>query len=335
MPAAFDLEEERVKSEVIERGARRVIVQLPEGLRSEAHRIASIIEEAGALPIISADPCYGACDLAMSEARLLSADLLIHFGHSGVERFSRLADVPVLHVEAKVNISVRKAVEDAVRHLEGWREIGLATTAQHAHSLEEAKMILEGYGKRVHVGNEGGLKYPGQVIGCDYRNAKSISSMVEAFLFIGSGLFHAVGLYLATMKPTVAADPFEGKAYRVDDRAKIIINRRWMDIREASGARIWGIILGLKSGQLNTEAALRVKRDVEACGRRAILLAMREITPEVLRGFPEIEAYVNTACPRISLYESTGFPRPVLTPRETYVALGIVKWEEHLRHGLL
>ena len=78
----FDLEENRLRKEILRRGAKRVLLQLPEGLITEPPRLASIIEDAGALAIVSADPCYGACDLALSEADSLAADLLIHCGHT-------------------------------------------------------------------------------------------------------------------------------------------------------------------------------------------------------------------------------------------------------------
>ncbi|MEM1997636.1 MAG: diphthamide biosynthesis enzyme Dph2 [Candidatus Bathyarchaeia archaeon] len=335
MSRIFDLEENRVRNEIVNRDARRVLIQLPEGLRSEILRISSIVEEAGALAVVSADPCYGACDLALNEALILGADLIIHYGHSEVERFRQLVNVPVIYVEAKANISIKDLVKDALSYLNPWERIGLATVVQHVHSLREAEEVLKSAGKKVYIGSEAGLKYPGQVLGCDYRNAKSISSFVEAFLFIGGGLFHAVGLFLATMKPTIAIDPFEERIYSVEDEAKRIINRRWVDISEASGAEIWGVIVGLKSGQLNFEVSIKAKRDIEAAGKKAVLLAMREITPEALLNFPAIEAYVNTACPRVSFYGSREFHKPVLTPRELYVALGKLPWEEYLRSGLL
>lgn len=329
----FDLEEDRVRTEIARLGARRVLVQLPEGLKPAAPRIASVIEEAGALAIISADPCYGACDLAVHEAEILSADLIIHYGHSGI--LGPELGVPILHVEARANVSVRDAVEDALKYLEPWSDIGLAVTLQHVHALNEAKEILEMAGKRVHVGHKSGLKYPGQVLGCDYRNAKAISDLAEAFLIISGGVFHALGLFLATMKPTVVADPFEGRARRVDNEARRVVSRRWIDISEAMRARRWGVIVGLKTGQTNLEFSLRVKGDLEAAGKEAVLLAMREVTPEALMEFPLIEAYVNTACPRISLCELRKFPRPVLTSREAYVALGKMSWEEYLKLGML
>ncbi len=313
-------------------------MQLPEGLKPEAPHIASIIEESGALAIISADPCYGACDLALHEAEFTSADIIVHYGHAETAGFTckpGLPAVPIIYIEARANVPIREAVEDALKHLEPWGRIGLTTTIQHIHSIKEAEEILREAGKEVYIGHYLGLKYPGQVLGCDYGNAKSIRSLVDAFLFLGGGRFHALGLFLATMKPTVAADPFEGRAHRVDSEAEKIIHRRWMDISEASRANVWGIILGLKTGQLNMEAALKIKNDIEQLGKRAVLLAMREVTPEALLEFPEIEAYVNTACPRISLYDARKFPKPVLTIRETDVALGKTSWNEILESGLL
>jgi diphthamide biosynthesis enzyme Dph1/Dph2-like protein len=39
----------------------------------------------------------------------------------------------------------------------------------------------------------------------------------------------------------------------------------------------------------------------------------REITPESLMEFPSIDAYVNTACPRVSLDAPEKFLKPVIT----------------------
>ena len=78
----FDFEEERIKQEITKLGAKRVLLQMPEGLKPEAPKLAKIIEKGGALAIISADPCYGACDIAVSEAEGLGVDLIVHFGHA-------------------------------------------------------------------------------------------------------------------------------------------------------------------------------------------------------------------------------------------------------------
>jgi 2-(3-amino-3-carboxypropyl)histidine synthase len=64
-------------------------------------------------------------------------------------------------------------------------------------------------------------------------------------------------------------------------------------------------------------------------------LAAREITPEMMLEFPSVEAYVNTACPRISLDDASKFKKPVLTINEALVVVGELSWEELCRKGLL
>lgn len=324
----FDLEEKRLREEITKRGARRVLLQLPEGLKAEAPRLAAVAEEAGAVAIVSADPCYGACDLALPDAKSLGADLLVHYGHS--EMFPpQPKQVPTIYLEARAAVSVREAVEKAMPLLGPWRSVGLATTVQHIQALGEVEEMLRGAGKRVAVGEAGGtVKYRGQVTGCDYTAAKAVSGGVEAFLFVGGGRFHAVGVSLATARPTVVADPYEGRAYSVEEDVRRILRQRWASISEAKEARNFGVLVGLKTGQGRMEAALAVKERLEKAGRRATLLALREITPERLLQFPGLDAFVNTACPRVAMDDASRFPRPVLTVEETLVMLGEKSWEE-------
>jgi 2-(3-amino-3-carboxypropyl)histidine synthase len=327
----FDLEEERVKQEVLKQDAKRVLIQLPEGLKPEAPRLAKVVEKAGALPIISADPCYGACDISTAEAESLGVDLIIHYGHSRMVKYER---VPTIYVEARATLKVDAVVEKALPMLEKWQKIGLATTVQHVQTLDEAREILLRAGKTVVIGDMGRLDYPGQVIGCDYSNVKSVAKDVEAFLFIGGGKFHAIGVALSTTKPTVAADPYEERAFSVNAEAEKVIKQRWATIDEAEKAKNFGVVIGLKLGQKKMDEALSVKQKLEANGKTAYLLAAREITPEVLMEFPSVEAYVNTACPRISLDDASRFSKPVLTVNEALVVVGELTWEELCRRGL-
>jgi 2-(3-amino-3-carboxypropyl)histidine synthase len=51
--------------------------------------------------------------------------------------------------------------------------------------------------------------------------------------------------------------------------------------------------------------------------------------------FPAVDAYVNTACPRISLDDAQRFKKPVLMPNEVLVIVGKLSWEELCKKGLL
>ncbi len=327
---SFYLEEEMLKNEIDKRDAKRVLIQLPEGLKAEGPRLATIVEKAGALPIISADPCYGACDLATQEAETLRADLLVHFGHTQVTTQPR---VPTIYIEAKAVVNVKEAVNKALPHLKDWKSLGLATTVQHIDMLSEAREGLIKAGKSVAIGDTGKLNYAGQVIGCNFSNAKAVAKDVEAFLFIGGGKFHAIGLALATLKPVIVADPYEKRAYAIDDEVQKIIKQRWATIYEAKNAEKFGVLIGLKSGQERFDEALQIKEKLEKKKKGATLFALREITPEALMQFPTVDAFVNTACPRISLDDASKFLKPVLTLEETSVILGEMSWEKLCKEG--
>ena len=327
----FDFEEERIKREIIRLGAKRVLIQLPEGLKPEGPSLARIVEKTGVLPIVSADPCYGACDLATAEAESLGADLIIHYGHAKLVKHEQ---VPTIYVEARATIHVEDVVEEALPMLEKWSRIGLATTIQHVQTLDGAREILVRAGKTVIIGDAGRTNYPGQVIGCDYSNVKSVANEVEAFLFVGGGHFHALGIALVTSKPTIVADPYEKRAYTVDGEAQKILKQRWATIEEAKKARTFAVFVGLKPGQKRLDEALRLKEKLEKSGKTAYLFAVREILPEVIMEFPTVDAYVDTACPRITLDDASRFPKPLLTENETLVVLGELTWEELLRRGL-
>lgn len=327
----FEFEEERIKQEIIKLGAKRILLQLPQGLKPEAIKIAQIIQNQGVLPIISVDPCYGACDIATSEAESLNADLIVHFGHTKMVKQTR---IPTLYVEARATATIDEAIAQALLLLNLYKKVGLVTSVQHLQTLNRAKELLAEAGKTVLIGDAGKMVYAGQVIGCNYSNAASIADQVEVFLFIGGGVFHALGVALSTGKPTVIADPYDNRAYQINQEAQKILKQRYASVHQSKNAKTFGILVGVKPGQKHLTNALKAKELAEKHGLVAFVLAGREITPEVLLEFPQIDAYVNTACPRISLDAPGKFQKPVLTVNEFMVVIGEVSWERILKGGL-
>ncbi|MCL1965903.1 MAG: diphthamide biosynthesis enzyme Dph2 [Candidatus Bathyarchaeota archaeon] len=327
----FDFEEERIKQEIQNLGAKRVLIQMPQGLKPEAPRITKIVEKIGAIAVISADSCYGACDIASNEALTLDADMIIHFGHS---KFVKHTPVPTIYVEARALTSITEALEKALPLLHSYSKIGLATSVQHIQTLNEARELLVRAGKTVILGEAGHTEYAGQVIGCDYSNVKSIVDEVEAYLFVGGGIFHALGISLSTSKPTFVADPYDNRAFSVIETAQKLLKQHWACIEQAKTAKNIGILVGLKLGQKRFDDALKVKELIEKHEKTACIIAIREVTPEALLEFPTIEAYVNTACPRISIDAPEKFAKPILTINEFMVASGEASWQSMLKKGL-
>ena len=78
----YNLELEKAVAKIKENNAKRVCIQLPDGLKPKADIVQKEIEEkTGANVLIWADSCYGACDMPVGLEKL-GVDMLISWGHS-------------------------------------------------------------------------------------------------------------------------------------------------------------------------------------------------------------------------------------------------------------
>jgi len=330
----FDLEEEKLLSEIEGRGARKILIQLPDGLKQEGPRLAEMIRaKTGAEVFVSATPAWGACDLSLDAAQRLKADLLVHYGHNEFLRDGSNG-VPVVYIPAKGRHETVPLVEKAIPLLRG-RRVGLATTIQHLHTIDAMKKYLEGKGFEVMVPGRGPWAHEqGQTLGCDYFGLKRIQTLVDSFLIVGS-YFHAIGASLSVEKPTVYADPYDRTVRILDEDRARILRQRYAMVEKARNAESFGIIVSTKPGQSNPQIAMQIQKQLEDKGKRAVLFYADEIVPEKLLDFTDIDVFVDTACPRLALDDPERFRKPIVTRDEIMVAVGAWTWEELLERGLV
>ena len=80
----YDLELEKVIEIIKKFKAKKVVIQLPDGLKPYATQIAKKIQNStGCNVLIWGGSCYGPCDIP--ELGELEIDLLFHFGHPKME----------------------------------------------------------------------------------------------------------------------------------------------------------------------------------------------------------------------------------------------------------
>ncbi len=318
-----ELELVEVIKKIKELDAEKVGLQFPEGLKVHATKIARQIEkETGALVIISADPCYGACDVADVDM-INSVDVLVHFGHRPLPLDY---DLPIIFVDARSNMDVLESVKNSIDMLIDYKRIGLVTTVQHLHLLEDVSDFLEKNGKEILM-EEGAGTIKGQVLGCNFSAIKNLDA--DAFLYVGSGNFHALGIKLFTDKPVIIADPYLGEARKIEEFADRILRIRSARVAKAMDAKKFGIIVSSKKGQGRLELAKTIKSMLEDSGREGFILLLDDVSPNILLPFMDIDAFVMTACPRIAIDDSIMYKKPVLTPQELEIAIGKRKWEDY------
>lgn len=313
--------------------ARRVLIQSPLGLRGVAERLEEAVRKAGVEAFISASPTWGGCDIAVEEAKRIGADAVIHVGHAP---FLSQTELPVFYVEARYTdyTPLKVLIEPIVETLKGHKRVGLGATVQWLDHLPSLAQDLTAEGFEIVIGERGGhLAHNGQVLGCDYSTLKSVEHRVDCFLVIGS-VFHALGIALISEKPTLMADPLTRRLEWMGDRAKRILSTRYFMIQRFREAHRIGIIVSRKPGQYLMGLAQKLRAKLEKAGREASIIISDEISADTLADF-SFEAYVNTACPRLSIEDQARFSKPLLLPVEVLVALNDLSWDEVVERGML
>jgi len=171
---------------------------------------------------VSADPCFGACDVVNYELKNLDVDCVIHIGHTAIADVENFW-IPTIFLNAQSTLDVSKVVEKALPSLVG-KKIGLVTTAQHLHTLETVQTILQHHGLKHSSQREMNESVPKDkslaVISPVGRTSatRSIVSYSSA-----SGTFHPVGLSMSTKKTVIAADPYTNtvKKQEIEDMKTI------------------------------------------------------------------------------------------------------------------
>ena len=282
--------DERRNSEILKMlrdgNVKRVLVQVPEGLKTSVQKLADFLEKNGVEPLISVEPCFGACDLRGREAKALGCDALLHIGHADMEI---KAEVPVFYYAYYIDYDFVPLLKMISRQIK-FRKICLVSTVQFLKGIESAKKFLEKNGFTVYVG--------GSVLGCDASNARRFEKMVDCYLFIGSGRFHPLGLQEKTQKPVLFLDIERRVLEDLSEEMDMMKIRKKMRLEKAKDAKKFGILVSTKPGQNRVKRAVDLKIKLARMGKNVYILAGDYFTAEKLLGL-KIDVLVNTACPRI------------------------------------
>jgi 2-(3-amino-3-carboxypropyl)histidine synthase len=316
---------------ITEKDYKRVVVQIPEGLKSHFSKFVEFLEDkTNASIIISADPCFGACDVINCELKELDIDFIIQIGHTQISVRGELF-IPTLFVNAKADLEVSKSIEKIIPVLNG-KKIGIVTTAQHIHLLGEISKTLKKNKFDPIIGKgDNRIEENGQILGCNFSTATTIADRVDSFLFLGSGNFHPLGLRLSSKKPVVAYDPYTSdiRGIELEDLKDMILRQRYGAIARSKDSKVFGILIGTKIGQQRIDLAYKIKEKLASKQKKSFLFTSNHFISSHLESFRYIDCLVSTACPRIAIDDYMQYKIPIITPIELDILLGYKKWEDY------
>ncbi|GAA5898608.1 hypothetical protein JCM6882_000878 [Rhodosporidiobolus microsporus] len=201
---------------------------------------------------------------------------------------------------------------------------------------------------------------PGEILGC---TAPRLAADIDALLYVGDGRFHLESIMIANPTvPAFRYDPYTKKLTRElydhaemrQVRGEAVAKARAsleQGPKEEDGRKdAWAVVLGTLGRQGNLRVLKNVTKHLEAPPASSpssalvtpssalvtpssasspltstpfIPLLLSELSPSKLALMRGVSTFVQTSCPRLSIDWGYAFPRPLLSPYEASVALGV------------
>ncbi|MDX1596866.1 MAG: diphthamide biosynthesis enzyme Dph2 [Nitrosopumilaceae archaeon] len=315
------IDEDKIFQTIKEKRPATVSLNGPDGILPQVQDTAKKIMKRFGIPaIVLADTTWGTCDLNSNGSKVLGAEIQFNIGHT--------INMPTLDnvilIDAYDDVEFDSVAEKCANIISG-KKISLVTDSQHLHQMDRVKKILEDNNVDVYIGEGKGQLNDGQVFGCEFYPASQLKDKVDAYVFLGQSNFHASGIALSTEKPTYVLDPYFNEVREVTEFAQKLKRKATLAIYKAADAKTFGIIIGLKEGQLSKLTALKFKKELESNGKQVELFALTDITNDRLQNLKGIDAFIQVACPRIST--DNQFDKPVLSTPQANALLKILRNE--------
>jgi len=268
------------------------------------------------------DVTYGACCIDDLTAKALAVELLVHYGHSCLIPIDQTSGIKVLYVFVDIKIDPVHFIETIKLNFATSTKIGLLSTIQFVTTLQVVSLKLKEIGYEVSIPQFKPLS-PGEILGC----TAPVLRCANVLIYLGDGRFHLEAAMIANPKlKAYRYDPYDKKFteefYDHTQMEKVRIR----SISDSQQAQSFGVIMGTLGRQGSPKVVDHLRKRLEELSKDAVVILLSEIFPKKLDLFSHLDAFVQIACPRLSIDWGLAFSKPFLTSYEMSVTLGDVKW---------
>lgn len=267
------------------------------------------------------DVTYGACCVDDFSARALGCDFLLHYGHSCLVPVD-VTPINTLYVFVDIGIDTQHFIDTVKRNFDAGKKLVVVGTIQFVTALQAARSVLEkDYVLQVPQAKP---LSPGEVLGC---TSPKLPDM-DAIIYLGDGRFHLESIMIHNPDlPAFRYDPYDKKFTRERyDHAEMHSLRKHA-IATATKAKKFGLILGTLGRQGSPKIMEFMQDSIRKARKEYVTVLLSEIFPGKLGQFNHVDAWIQIACPRLSIDWGYAFPKPLLTPYEASVVFGHAEWQ--------
>nr|NVI71027.1 putative diphthamide biosynthesis protein 1 [Cucujiformia] len=230
-------------------------------------------------------------------AKSLGVDLLIHYGHSCLVPIDQTKGVKVLYVFVDIKIDPLHFVETIKYNFPVTTRLALVSTIQFLTTLQGVVTKLKEFGYDVSLPQAKPLS-GGEILGC----TAPLLPSVDAVIYLGDGRFHLEAIMIAN--PEIQAfkyDPYEKLFTREHYAHSAMKSIRKKCIDQSLTVDKFGVIMGTLGRQGNPKVVEHLCQQLNLKGKNTTVILLSEIFPKKLELFPQLDAFVQIACPRLSI----------------------------------
>ncbi|KAL2706986.1 2-(3-amino-3-carboxypropyl)histidine synthase subunit 1 [Kluyveromyces marxianus] len=322
LPSNYNFEIHKTVWNIKKHNAKRVALQMPEGLLIYSLVISDILEQFCECEIVvMGDVSYGACCIDDYTARALGCDFIVHYAHSCLVPIDITA-IKVLYIFVTINIDETHLMKTLQKNFDRGSRIATFGTIQFNPTIHSIKdKLLESEEKMLYI-IPPQIKplSKGEVLGC--TSERLDKEQIDAMVYVGDGRFHLESAMIHNPEiPAYRYDPYSRKFTRERYDQKQLVEVRASAIDQACSSKKVGLILGALGRQGNLATVENLEQKLKDSGRTVVKIILSEIFPQKLAMFDDIDAFVQVACPRLSIDWGYAFNKPLLTPYEANIML--------------
>ncbi|KAI5951854.1 DPH1 [Candida jiufengensis] len=322
LPSNYNFEIHKTVWNIRKNNAKRIALQMPEGLLIYSLIISDILEEFCQVEtLVMGDVSYGACCIDDFTARSLDCDFIVHYAHSCLVPID-VTEIKVLYVFVTINIDEKHLINTIKRNFDQGSQIAIFGTIQFNPTIHSVKSILENDDEKpiYLIPPQTRPLSKGEVLGC--TSARLNKEHIKATIYVGDGRFHLESSMIHNPEiPAYRYDPYDRKFTREYYDQKQMISVRKDAVLTTRKARKIGLILGALGRQGNPVTLQKLEVQLREKGIQVVKIILSEIFPQKLSMFDDIDAFIQVACPRLSIDWGYAFNKPLLTPYEAMVML--------------
>nr|MBE5724749.1 putative diphthamide biosynthesis protein 1 [Cucujiformia] len=240
---------------------------------------------------------YGACCVDDLTAKSLGVDLLVHYGHSCLVPVDRTQGVKVLYIFVDIKIDPLHFLETIKYNFPVSNKLGLVSTIQFLSTLQAVANELKELGYEVSLPQSKPLS-GGEILGC----TAPVLRCTDVVIYLGDGRFHLEAIMIANPKiQAYRYDPYEKEFTREYYEHDEMNSLRKKYVDDSISAGKFGVIMGTLGRQGNPNVVEHIRQRLKNKDKKVVVILLSEIFPKKLDLFPQLDAFVQIACPRLSI----------------------------------